>query len=143
MNHELFHDNPPVEQQLAVLYERVGNFMDETRRAHNDLTHGQERQAALMTQLLQRETERNGHINELLQRSDDYEIWQNKHDDWHGPNDREIRGRISARLETLEQDHHDAHVRSGVWLSQWKALSASAACGAALTAIIAFLLGII
>lgn len=131
-----FRDDPPPEQQIAVLFERLGNFMEETRRSleRQDAAHKQTND--LMAGLLRRETERNSHISELLQSRDDLEVWSHKHDDWHGPNDYAIKGRIGSRLDSLEADHHDADVRRGVWSSQWKAFTACAAAGASLTAIL-------
>ncbi len=74
--------------------------------------------------MLQRE--QNGNVSRIIEK-------QVSHDKWHGEQDQNI----GYRLGVLEQDKHDALVTKGVWLSQWKALSASAALGATLASLIA------
>lgn len=131
-----FADNPPIEQQVAVLFERIGTFIQAT----NDKLGRME--TMLETAL---------HLRSDVDRQGE---WQAKHDIHHGDDDvavarrlahddspvgariKENEGNIAtlmrevfdahghSRIKPLEQAHHDALTTRGVYLTQARALVA-------------------
>lgn len=115
------NDNPSLDVQVGKLIERVSNQQYQLNEMRSDVKELLDAVARLG--LLQRE--QNGNVSRIVERA-------NAHDLWHGDND----VKIGTRIGVLEQADHDAAVVKGVWLSQWKALTASATMGAALATII-------
>lgn len=109
---EPFRDNPRLEQQVAVLFERIGTYMANT-------TQRLERMEAMLNTAL--------HLRSDVDRQGE---WLTKHDIHHGEDDTAIARRllhddapIGKRFKDIEAVMHDATVRHGVYISAWRVVA--------------------
>ena len=112
------NDNPSLDRQVGVIANSLSSLMGQVRELSDSVRRLEDLQRV-----------QNGNVARSIDR-------QNQHDNWHGINDEKIAGRVGV----LELVDHDAKVRKGVWLSQWTALTATAALGATLATLIPIIL---
>lgn len=125
---------------VAVLGERLANFMEETRRAHKRLQDAveavlgkQEMLALNMTALERREGERNGQIRELTEYRIENEQHWGEHMRWATNEAAELEELKKAREEEalIEQ------TKRSVWRTQWKGVVAGFTLAGAVVAALA------
>ena len=81
-----FNDNPSPEQQLATITTHLTYLLQDMK--------GVKEEVAKLA-LLQKE--QNGNVSRVKE-------WQARHDNWHGPNDANIKERVDAIEEALRKD---------------------------------------
>lgn len=102
-------DNPSVEVQVAIIVASLNKHIERQQETAANFAELLSNNTEKVDRLVLLQREQNSNVANITSKQNDIDNWINKHDDWHGKEDKKIADRVS-RLKG----------RNEVLLAEWK-----------------------